>query len=112
MHPAWTPLAQQALDTLDGIAFAVEQIADAAQQVDVFGPVIAASAAAFQGPDLAELAFPKPQDVLRNVEFPADFADRTKGCCGFSGRATCWHCDLYFVQLSEDAKLQLQSSPS
>src|SRR3546814_8444147 len=88
------PFGQQALHALDGIAFAVQQVADAAQQVDVFGPIVAAAAAALQRPDLAELALPEPEHMLRHVKLVADLADRAKRGGRFSGGPTGSHDDL------------------
>src|SRR6516225_10750593 len=51
---------------------------DAAQQIDVVGPVIASAAAAFHRTNVRETAFPKPQDVLRHVNFIGNFADGAK----------------------------------
>lgn len=70
---------QDALHALDGIAFAIEQMLDAAQQLHIIGTIIAASAAAFHGFDLREAGFPKAQDMLRQVQFLCNFADGTKG---------------------------------
>src|SRR5919197_599133 len=63
------------LHAADGIALAVEQMADAAQEIEVVGAVVAASAAALHRLDLAEAAFPEPQHVLRNVELLRDLTD-------------------------------------
>src|SRR5262249_46841590 len=51
---------------------------DAAQQIDIVRPVIAAAAAAFHGTNVGETAFPKPQNVLRHVDFIGNFADGAK----------------------------------
>ncbi len=69
---------QQLLRALDRVAFVIEQAADLAQQVDVLGPVVAATAAAFQRPDLRELALPEPEHVLGHVEIVGDLADGTE----------------------------------
>src|SRR5262245_15689468 len=50
-------------------------MADAAQQVDVVGAVVAPAAAALHRPDLAEPALPEPQHVLGDVELVRHFAD-------------------------------------
>ena len=71
-------LAQDALHAADGVALAVEQMADAAQQIDVVGPVIAPPAAALHRLDVAEAAFPETQHVLRQIEFVRHFADGAK----------------------------------
>ena len=69
---------EQALHALDGVAVFVEQRADAAQEVDILRPIIAPAAAALERPDLAELAFPEPQHMLRDVQFGRDLADGAK----------------------------------
>ncbi len=58
-------LLEDALDAADGVALAVEQVADAAQKLDVVGTVVTPSAAALEWFDLRKAGFPKPQDVLR-----------------------------------------------
>src|SRR6516164_10605531 len=75
LHEGSAMLAQNALNASDCVAFTVKQMTDAAQQVDVVRPVIAAAAAAFHRLDVGETAFPKPQHVLRHVDFIGDFAD-------------------------------------
>src|SRR5262249_27624875 len=72
-------LAQNALHATDGVALAVEQMTNAAQQVDVFRTIVTPAAAALHRPDLGEAALPKPQHSLRQIEFVRDLADRTKG---------------------------------
>ena len=52
-------LAQDALHAADGVALAVEQMADAAQQIDIVGTVIAPPAAALHRLDFAETASPR-----------------------------------------------------
>src|SRR5579883_1710800 len=79
LHEARPLLAQDALHTADRIALAVEQMADAAQEIDVVGPVIAPAAAALHRADLRESAFPETQDVLRDIEVVGDLADGAKG---------------------------------
>ena len=71
-------LAQDALDAADGIALAVEEMADAAQEADVVGTIVAPSAAALERLDLAEAALPEAQHMLRNVELVRHFADGTE----------------------------------
>src|ERR1700755_1056803 len=68
-------LFEDPLHPADGVALAVEQAADALEQVDVVGAVIAAAAAALHRLDLGESGLPEPQHVLRNVEFLRYFAD-------------------------------------
>src|SRR6516225_9436108 len=75
LHEAHALLAQQTLDATDGVALAIEEMADAAQKIEVVGAIVAAPAAALHRPDLAEAAFPEPQHVLRNVELLRHFAD-------------------------------------
>src|SRR5258708_1259619 len=68
-------LLQDALHPADGIALAVEQPADALEQIDVVGAVVAASAAPLHRLDLGEARLPKPQHMLGNVELFSDFTD-------------------------------------
>src|SRR5215813_2058781 len=75
LHEAHALLAQQTLDATDGVALAVEEMADAAQKIEVVRAIIAPPAAALHRPDLTEAAFPEPQHVLRNVELLRHFAD-------------------------------------
>ena len=51
---AFAALAQQLLHALDGVTFLAQQVADAAQQGHVLGPVIAPPAAALEGLDGGE----------------------------------------------------------
>src|SRR5262245_65024306 len=69
---------KNALDAANGIAFAIEQLADAVRQIDVIGPVIAPPAAALHRPDLGEASLPEPQDMLRHVEPIGHLADGAK----------------------------------
>jgi hypothetical protein len=71
-------LLQQALHTADGEALAVEEYADAAQEVHVLGPIIAPAAAALHRPDLREARLPEAQHVLRQIEGLGDLADGAK----------------------------------
>ena len=57
-------LAQDLLHALDGVALGVQQMADAAQQRQILGAIVAAPAAALHRPDLRKPAFPEAQDVL------------------------------------------------
>src|SRR5262245_47240694 len=41
---------QDALDALDGVALAIEEMPDALEKVDVVGPVVSSAPAALQGP--------------------------------------------------------------
>src|SRR5262249_15292702 len=72
-------LLENALDAADGVALAVEEMADAAQELDVVRPVVAAAAAALQGLDLRETRLPEAQDMLRKIKIVGDFADRAEG---------------------------------
>jgi len=53
-------------------------VAHATQQIDVVGAIIAAAAAPLERPDLGEAAFPKTQNMLRNVDLLSNFADRAE----------------------------------
>ena len=75
LHEFDALLADDPLDATDGVALAVKQMADAAQERNVVGAVVAAAAATFHRLYFAEAAFPKPQDVLRHVELDRHFAD-------------------------------------
>src|SRR4051812_22855556 len=78
LHEFDALLLQDALHAADRVALAVEQMPDAAQEVDVFRPVIAPAAAALHRLDLAEAALPKPKHVLRQIEVVGDLADGAK----------------------------------
>src|SRR5271165_4798146 len=75
LHKALALLAQDALNPADGVALAVEQVANAAQQIDVLRTVEAPAAAALHRPDLVEAALPEPQHMLRNFKLGGNFAD-------------------------------------
>src|SRR5215475_6173138 len=68
-------LLENALHPADGVALAIEQAADAPEQVDVVGAVVAAAAAALHRLDLREARFPEPQHMLWDVEVRSDLAD-------------------------------------
>jgi hypothetical protein len=70
---------EQFLRTLNRIALIIEKASDAPEQIDVLGPVVASTAAAFEGAHLGELAFPEPKDVLGDIKIVGDFADGAKG---------------------------------
>src|SRR5579875_2151726 len=70
--------AQDALHAANGIAFAVEQMADAAQKLDVVGTIVAATAPALHRLDLTKPRLPETQHMLRQVEFLRRLADGTK----------------------------------
>src|SRR6185503_7639932 len=78
LHELRALLAQNSLHTANGVALAVKQVAYAAQQVDVVWPVIAASSAALHRLDFVKTAFPKAQDMLRQVELVRHFTDGAK----------------------------------
>src|SRR5262249_16429575 len=67
----------------DGVALAVEQMVNAAQQVDVVGTIVAAAAAAFHRPDLWKTTLPESQHMLRDAEIVGDLTDSTEGLGGF-----------------------------
>ena len=75
LHEFYALLADDALHAANGVALAVEQMADAAQERNVIGPVVAPAAAALHRFYFAETAFPKPKHVLRHVEIVGHFAD-------------------------------------
>ena len=64
LHPA---LADDSLHAADGVALAVQQHADTAEQVDIIGPIIPPATAALHRLDLGKTSFPEPQHVLRQV---------------------------------------------
>jgi hypothetical protein len=72
---------EDALHAADGVALAVEQVANAAQKIDVLRAVVTPPAAALHRLDLGKSRFPKPQHVLRQVQIVRDFADSPK-CVG------------------------------
>src|SRR5690606_41600806 len=72
-------LAQDLLHAADGVALAVQEMADATQEVDVVGPVVPPPAAALHRLDLGELALPEPQHMLGNIEFGGYFTDGPEG---------------------------------
>src|SRR5579864_5547089 len=67
--------AQELLHAADRIAVLVQALADAAQQNDVFRPVVASAATALQRLQLGELRFPEAQDMRRQIEVVGDLAD-------------------------------------
>ena len=71
-------LAQDALHAADGVALAIEEMADAAQKIEIVGTIIAPPAAALHRLDIAETAFPKSQHVLRQIELVRHFTDAAK----------------------------------
>src|SRR5262249_23655500 len=75
LHGFDAVLLQDALHPADGIALAVEKPADALEQVDVVGAVIAPPPAPLHRLDLREARLPEPQHMLGNVEVASDLAD-------------------------------------
>src|SRR5205823_830942 len=69
-------LAQDALDAADGVAFAIEQRANALEEINIIGTIETPAAAALHRLHLGETRFPESQDVLGNIELRSDFADR------------------------------------
>ena len=71
-------LLEDPLDPLDRVAFIIEEMTNAAQQVDVIGAVVTASTAAFHRLDLREARFPKSQHMLRKIEVLSNFTYRSE----------------------------------
>ena len=71
-------LAQDALHAADGVALAVQEMANAAQKIDIVGTIIAPPAAALHRLDVVETAFPESQHVLRQIKFVRHFTDAAK----------------------------------
>src|SRR5262249_37639575 len=70
-----TVILEDPLRAADRVALAIEEVLDAAQKIDVIGPVVAPAAATFQRLDLLKPRLPEAQDVLRQVQIVRDFAD-------------------------------------
>src|SRR5262249_51507322 len=81
LRQASAAFPQEALHAFDGVAVLVEERANAAQKIDVFRPIVAPAAAPLERTNLAELAFPEAQHMLRHVELGRDFADGAKRLC-------------------------------
>src|SRR5579871_1168919 len=81
LHELDAALPQDALHPADGIAFAIQQVADAAQKLDILRAIVAPAPAPLHRLDVAEPAFPETQDVLRHVEVACDLANGTE-CVG------------------------------
>ena len=75
LYVAQPLLLEDALHAADGVALAVEQVPDAAQEIDIVGPVIAPATTPLHRLDLLKPGFPETQHVLRQVEVICDFAD-------------------------------------
>jgi hypothetical protein len=80
-------LAQNALHTLDGVPFIVEQMANALQKRDITWPIVPPAARALHRLDLTEAGFPETQDMLRQVQSIRRFAYCAKRFRAF-GRGT------------------------
>src|ERR1700733_6372660 len=70
-----TVFLENALHATDGVALAIQQAADAPEQIDIIGAVVATAAAALHRLDLGKPCLPEPQDVLGNVEVVGDLAN-------------------------------------
>src|SRR5262249_18841094 len=68
-------LFQDPLHAADSVTLAIQQAANALEQVDVVGPVVTPPAASLHRLDLGEPRLPETQYVLGNVELFSDFAD-------------------------------------
>src|SRR5262249_21335886 len=73
-----TLLAQDALYTSNGVALAVQKMTYAAQQIDIGGAIIAATATTLHRLYFVKAALPKAQHVLRQIEFVCHFTDSAK----------------------------------
>jgi hypothetical protein len=80
-------LAQNALHTFDGVAFIVEQMANALQKCDIAGAIVTPAAGSLHRLDLTKAGFPKAQNVLGQVQSIGRFADCAKRFRTF-GRGT------------------------
>ncbi len=69
-------LAQLFLRTLDGKSARIEQRVDPLGERHVGGPIIAAIARSLQRAKLSKLGFPIAQDMRRQAQLGAQFADR------------------------------------
>jgi hypothetical protein len=78
LHKLRALLAQYPLHPANGVALAVQEMANSAQKIDVIGAVVTPATAAFHRFDFVEAAFPKAQHVLRQIEFIRHFTDGTK----------------------------------
>ena len=72
LHRAHALFLQDALHAPNGVAVAVKQVPDAAQQVDILRTIVAPAAAALHRLDVRETALPEPQHVLRQIELVCD----------------------------------------
>src|SRR4029078_7757630 len=62
-----TLLAQNSLHTTNGVALAIQQMSNSAEEIDIVRAIVAPAAAAFHRLDLVEAALPKAQHVLRQI---------------------------------------------
>jgi hypothetical protein len=77
-------LAKQLLDPADRVPLLIEELPDLPEQVDVLGPVIAASTSAFERLDLRKFGFPEPEHMRRQFEFLRNLPGRAKGSLGLA----------------------------
>src|SRR6266436_7263832 len=75
LHEAHPLLPEETLDAPDRVTLTIQKMANAAQEIEIVRPVIAATAATLHRPDLAEATFPEPQYMLRNLKLLRHFAD-------------------------------------
>src|ERR1700733_3340169 len=68
-------LLQDALHAANGVALAIEQAADALEQVDIVGAVVTPAAGALHRLALGETCPPEPQHMLGNVGVARGLAD-------------------------------------
>jgi hypothetical protein len=80
-------LAQNALHTFDGVTFIIKQVANALQERDVRGPVVASATRALHRLDLAKAGFPETKHMLWQVQNVRRFAYCAKRFRAF-GRGT------------------------
>ena len=73
-----TFLFQNALQPADGVALAVEKAANAFQQIQIGGTIIAPAARPLHGLYLGKAGFPESQNMLGNIKLFCRFADRAE----------------------------------
>jgi hypothetical protein len=78
LHRLDAVLFQDSLNTANGVALAIQQTADATQQIDVVRTIITPAAGSLHRFDLGEPRFPEPQHMLRNIEIVSDLAYGSK----------------------------------
>lgn len=71
-------ILQDLLDAANGIALAIKQMLNSAQQVDIVRAIKAPPSGAFDRTNLDEFDFPKAQHVLWQTELIGHFADRAE----------------------------------